>query len=257
MNKTRIVVGVDGSGHDGPAVGWAATEAVRRGVELRILSAYYRRRSTPGPSGSHSAESHAIEAVHRAVAHAREIAPGVQVRCQALPGYAVPTLVHASEEAAMLVVGNRRDAGLPVLPIGSVGSQVATQARCCVVVVRGRSDPDAGPVLAALDDGPSASTVAGHAFEEASLHGTQVLAITVREGGGAADPLEMWRDKYPDVPASYECVAGRPDEVLVQRSRAARLVVVGPRAHGYQGLMLGTIGTRLIERAGCPVLVAR
>ena len=102
MIKSRIVVGVDGSPHDTPAVTWAATEAVRRGAELRVLTAYYRRRSTPGSPARHSAESHAAEAVHRAVAQAREVAPGVEVRCQALPGYAVPVLVHASDEAAML-----------------------------------------------------------------------------------------------------------------------------------------------------------
>lgn len=264
MFKSRIVVGVDGSAHDTPAVTWAATEAVRRGAELRVLSAYYRRRSTPGSTSSHSAGTHAAEAVQRAVAHAREVAPGVEVRCQALPGYAVPVLVHASEEAAMLVVGNRRDGGFPGLPIGSVGSQVATQGRCCVVVVRGRFGAGAGPVVAGLDDSAAASAVIARAFEEASLHNTAVEAVTVGSwgaedppGNGADPQLDPWREKYPDVPASHEFIPGRPDKVLAQRSRSASLVVVGPRAHGFQGLMLGSIGNRLLERSGCPVLIAR
>jgi nucleotide-binding universal stress UspA family protein len=266
MIKSRIVVGVDGSPHDTPAVTWAATEAVRRGAELRVLSAYYRRRSTPGSPSSHSAGAHAAEAVQRAVAQAREVAPGVEVRCQALPGYAVPVLVHASEEAAMLVVGTRRDGGFPGLPTGSVGSQVATQGRCCVVVVRGRFGADAGPVVAGLDDSAAASAVIARAFEEASLHHTAVEAVTVGSWGGRsedplgddADPqLDPWREKYPDVAARHEFVPGRPDKVLAQRSRSASLVVVGPRAHGFQGLMLGAIGSRLLERSGCPVLIAR
>ncbi|WP_127502070.1 universal stress protein [Actinoplanes solisilvae] len=266
MMKSRIVVGVDGSAHDTPAVTWAATEAVRRGAELRILSAYYRRRSTPGSTGSHSAELYAASAVQRAVAQAREVAPGVEVRCQALPGYAVPVLVHASDEAAMIVVGNRRDGGFPGLPIGSVGSQVATQGRCCVVVVRGRFGAGAGPVIAGLDDGPAASAVIARAFEEASLHNTGVEAVTVGSWGASAeDPLgsdsdpqlDPWREKYPEVAASHEFVPGRPDKVLAQKSRSASLVVVGPRTHGFQGLMLGSIGNRLLERAGCPVLIAR
>src|SRR4051812_44140900 len=126
MIKSRIVVGVDGSDYATTAVGWAAIEALRRGAELRVLTAYYRRRSTPGAVVSHSTEEHANEVVHRAVAHAREAAPGVEVRCLAVPGYAVPVLVHAAEEAALLVVGSRRDGGLPGLPIGSVSTQVAT-----------------------------------------------------------------------------------------------------------------------------------
>ncbi|MBU2664940.1 universal stress protein [Actinoplanes bogorensis] len=264
MIKTRIVVGVDGSAQGAAAVGWAATEAVRRGAELRILTAYYRRRSTPGSTPTHSAEEHAGAIVQRAVAQARAAAPGVEVKCQALPGYAVPVLLHAAEESALLVVGGRHEGGLPILPIASVSSQVATQARCSVVVVRGRYGPEAGAVVAGLDDGPSSSTVAGHAFEEASLHDTGVEAVTVG-GAKAPDPLgadldaqlDPWREKYPEVRASREYVDGRADKVLVQRSRSARLMVVGPRTHGFQGLMLGSIGSRLLQRSGCPVLIAR
>jgi hypothetical protein len=40
-------------------------------------------------------------------------------------------------------------------------------------------------------------------------------------------------------------------------SREARLVVVGPRRHSPPGVLLGPIGTRLLQRAGCPVLIAR
>jgi nucleotide-binding universal stress UspA family protein len=265
MIKTRIVVGVDGSAQAAAAVGWAATEAVRREAELRVLTAFYRRRSTPGRPDSRSAEEHASLIVQRAVAQARAAAPEVEVKCQALPGYAVPVLLHAAEEAALLVVGGRHEGGMPGLPIGSVSSQVATQARSSVVVVRGRYGPDAGPVVAGLDDGPASSTVAGHAFEEAALHDTSVEAVTVGAGSRPDDPvgaeldaqLDPWRSKYPDVRAHHDYVAGRTDKVLVQRSRSACLMVVGPRTHGFQGLMLGSIGSRLLQRSGCPVLIAR
>ncbi|GID30590.1 universal stress protein [Paractinoplanes brasiliensis] len=264
MIKTRLVVGVDGSAEATAAVSWAAAEAVRRHAELRLLTAYYRHRSTPGRPGSHSAEEHAATVLRRAAAHAREAAGEVEIKCQSLPGYAVPLLVHAAEEAALLVVGGRHEGGLPVLPVGSVSNQVATQARSSVVVVRGRYGPGAGPVVAALDDGPAATTVLGHAFEEAALHGVELEALTV--GGTAApDPLgaeldaqlDRWREKYPGVRARREYLTGRPDLVLTQRSRSACLMVVGPRTHGFQGLMLGPIGTRLLHHAACPVLVAR
>lgn len=55
----------------------------------------------------------------------------------------------------------------------------------------------------------------------------------------------------------HETAAGRPDKVLEHRSRQARLVAVGPRRHGYEGVLLGPVGTRLVERADCPVLIAR
>ncbi|WP_250034799.1 universal stress protein [Paractinoplanes maris] len=264
MIKSRIVVGVDGSDHAAAAVGWAAAEASRRGAELRVLAAYYRERSLPGRGSTRTAEEHAAEHLRRAVAQAHAAAPDIEVRCLALPGYAVPMLVNAAQEAAMVVVGSRHEGGLPVLPFGSVSSQVATQARCCVVVVRGHYDPDAGPVVAGVDGGSGETAVMGRAFEEASLHHTDLQAVTINGPGRAEDPgadldarLDPWREKYPGVRATRERIDGRADKVLVQRSRSARMVVVGPRTHGYEGLMLGSIGSRLLQRSSCPVVIAR
>jgi nucleotide-binding universal stress UspA family protein len=192
----------------------------------------------------------------------------------ALPGYAVPVLLRAAEDADLLVVGARGEGGVPGLPFGSVGIQVATHARGSVVVVRGRRDADTGPVVVGFDEGPTAGTVIGHAFEEAALHRAALSAITVqtsgrlRAGSGQStaqadlgsdleSQLGAWRAKYPDVPAEHKVVAGRPDKVLVQRSRQARLIVVGPRGHGFEGVWLGSVGTRLVERADCPVFIAR
>jgi len=261
MIKMRIVVGADGSAGSTEAVRWAAGEARLRDAELRVLTAYHRGRQS---------EEDTAAVVHHAVAQARDVAPDVEVRGVALPGYAVPLLLHAAEEAGMLVVGDRRSGGFPGVPFGSVGSQVATQARCCVVVVRGRPAADSGPVVVGVDGGPHASSIVGRAFEEAALHGADVLAVTAQPGRRSAGPtaqealgadvdhdLDPWREKYPEVRAERAVVSGRADKVLLQSCRQAQLVVVGPRGHGYQGVMLGSIGTRLLRRADCPVLIAR
>jgi nucleotide-binding universal stress UspA family protein len=76
-------------------------------------------------------------------------------------------------------------------------------------------------------------------------------------GSDLDSQLGPWREKYPEVTAEREFVSGRPEKVLVQRSRQAQLVVVGPRRHGFEGVLLGSVGTRLLERADCPVLIAR
>jgi nucleotide-binding universal stress UspA family protein len=275
--KTRIVVGIDGSDGSTAAVRWAAAEAARRDVELRVLTAYQRQHPglhfTAGRQTQREAEQEATAVVHAAVTEARSIAPDVEVRAVALAGYAVPVLLHAAEEAALLVVGCRGQGGLPGMPSGSVGNQVATHAKASVVVVRGRPDVDTGPVVVGVDE-DSSGTIIGHAFEVAALRSAPVLAITVQSHGGTQarsarhtaeavlgsdldSLLDPWREKYPDVPAKREVVSGRPDKVLVERSREAQLVVVGPRRHGFEGVMLGSAGTRLVERADCPVLIAR
>jgi nucleotide-binding universal stress UspA family protein len=276
--KTRIVVGVDGSAGSTAAVRWAAAEAQRRDLELRVLTAYQRQHPglhfTAGRQTQREAEQEANAVVHAAVTEARSVAPNVEVRAVALAGYAVPVLLHAAEEAALLVVGCRGEGGLPGMPSGSVGNQVATHAKASVVIVRGRPGADSGPVVAGVDDGPSAGTVIGHAFEVAALRSAAVLAITVQANGRRQarsarstaeavlgsdidNQLDPWREKYPDVRAEREVVGGRPDKVLVERSRAAQLIVVGPRRHGFEGVLLGPVGSRLVERADCPVLIAR
>jgi len=260
MLKVRIVVGADGSPGSVLAVRWAAAEARLREAELRVFTAYHRR----DPSRQHDDGASAV--VREAVTQARAIAPEIEVRGMAMPGYAAPILLHAAEEAALLVVGDRRRGSLPGQPLGSVGSQVATHARASVVVVRGRPGCDDGPVVVGVDDGPAASTIIGRAFEEAALRDATLLAVTAngqastaREALGAEiDPqLDPWREKYPSVRVEREYAAGRPDKVLVQRCQEAQLVVVGPRRHGYQGVMLGAVGSELLRRAACPVLIAR
>jgi nucleotide-binding universal stress UspA family protein len=260
MIKMRIVVGASGSAGSTAAVRWAAGEARLRGAELRVLTAYHRGRQSDEDTAA---------VVHHAVAQAREVAPDIEVRGVALAGYAAPLLLHAAEEAALLVVGDRGSSGFPGVPFGSVGSQVATQARSCVVVVRGRPD-DSGPVVVGVDGGPQAGAVVGRAFEEAALRGTDLLAVTAhavpRSAGTTAKQalgadmdhhLDPWREKYPEVRAEREFVSGRADKVMELSCRQAQLVVVGPRGHGFEGVMLGSIGSRLLRRADCPVLIAR
>jgi nucleotide-binding universal stress UspA family protein len=250
MNKTRIVVGSDGCPRSVAAVRWAAAEAQRRGVELRILTAYPR---TPAAGADEPAA-----VVHDAAKHARAVAPDVEMSTHGIRGYAVPILLHAAEDAAMLVVGDRRAGRFPGIHAGSVCTQVATQARCCVAVVRGQSETETGPVVAGIGDDPE-DAVLSRAFELAALRGTSVVAVTAGTDGRRPDTarLDVWRSKYPQVAAESEVVAGRPDKILIERSRGAQLVVVSPRRHGFEGVMLGSVGSHLLDRAECPVLIAR
>ncbi|XVV16745.1 universal stress protein [Actinoplanes sp. CA-131856] len=264
MIKTRVVVGVDGSAGSMAAVRWAAGEARMRQAELRVLIARHRKDSFSFDAQPADADA---SVVHTAVMQARAVAPGVSVRGVALPGYAVPVLVHASEEAALIVLGSHGDRGFFGQAHGSVCSQVATQAHCCVVVVRGGEPPADRPVVVGVNSDPDASTIIGRAFEEAAMRGAPLIAVTVREGGtspssvaeealGAEIDLQLdpWREKYPQVRATREVIGGKPDKVLLQQCREAQLVVAGAR---QQGALLGPVGTRLLQRAECPVLIAR
>ena len=60
------------------------------------------------------------------------------------------------------------------------------------------------------------------------------------------------------VPVEVEAVPGSAAHVLVERSRAADLLVVGHRGRGeIASMLLGSVGLQCVLHAGCPVTVVR
>jgi nucleotide-binding universal stress UspA family protein len=286
MSGSKIVVGVDGSVGATAAVRWAAVEAALRGAELSVLTAYQRqvpgRRFTANGALQRAADDAAAAIVDAAVTQAKSIDSSLDVRGSAVVGYPAPVLLRAAEDADLLVVGNRGRGGFAGLPFGSVGSQVATHANVSVAVVRGRTEATTGPVVVGVDDSPTAEIVVGVAFAEAALRGdTALLAVTAYGEGFPPVPVDVpvfvdditignvlssqltaqvapWRVRYPNVPTECEAVPGDAAGVLVQKSQQAQLVVAGPRGRGgFDGLLLGSVGARLVQHADCTVLVAR
>ncbi|MGA5298808.1 universal stress protein [Nucisporomicrobium flavum] len=271
-----IVAGTDGTAPGEAAVRWAAREAARRDVPLRIVSAY-----EPQPGAQD--ERHLTEAVlDAAVVQARAAAAfHIRIEAHAVPGDPVTALL-GQADAALLVVGNRGRGGFASLLLGSVSQRVATHAQVPVAVVRGRTEIASGPVVAGVDDSPAASGVLGAAFEAAS-HRDAPLAIVrsytspvplwvgdipavdnavPRVHAEELERLEQevapWREKYPEVDVEAVVSPDGAAAVLVAVSHSARLVVVGSRGHGtVVNTLLGSTGLQLLHHAGCPVLVVR
>jgi nucleotide-binding universal stress UspA family protein len=280
MYFRKVVVGIDGSPPSLAALHWAAQEARRHGSDLDVLMAYL-------PSGRTEAAVEAADdaaelVVESAVAEAHRIAPKLRVRGRARLGLPVPTLLRAGDRASLLVVGGRGGESAASVLAGSVTVRVATRATCPVVVVRGRSDDGAGPIVVGTNGSAPADFATGLAFQEASRRGCPLKVVSAYHEPLAARPTvlptpnydpawyqagrhadlvtstEGWRDKYPDVAVDHLVVPGGAAATLAACSRRARLVVVGNRGHrAGTELLLGSVGLHLMHHAECPVLIAR
>ncbi|MET8764273.1 universal stress protein [Lentzea sp. NPDC004782] len=136
-----VVVGVDGSPAARAALRWAVEDAGRRGCRVDAVWAWhpdYGGMIGPLPAEVVQAMSpQALEAAARkALDAAVEGFEGADIRPVLVEGDARDVLVKASEEAELLVVGNRGHGTLVGAILGSVSAHCVHHASCPVVVVR-------------------------------------------------------------------------------------------------------------------------
>jgi nucleotide-binding universal stress UspA family protein len=283
-----VVVGVDGSAEALRAVRWAAREARRRDVALRLVAAH----EPVSEATAHRTSEHrfaevlrreAADAVAAAAAAAEEAAPGVAVEDRVTAGQPVDVLRAESATARLLVLGDRGRGRLEGAIAGSVAVAMTTQARCPVVVVRGERSADVAgsglPVVLGVDGSATSEAATEFAFAAAAARDVPLVAVHAwwdpvvgpvlarlvdveavesDERRLLAERLEGWRAKYPGV--RVETVVSRdfPAHVLLRQATQAQLLVVGSRGRGeLGGLVLGSVSNALVHRARCPVAVVR
>jgi nucleotide-binding universal stress UspA family protein len=139
---SRIVVGIDGSGHSRRALEWAIKEAAVRRVPLTVITVHeiavgYWGSGVAYPE-DHAVAEHARQAaqteVDKVLAEVGESRPE-SVTVESVSGTPPEELIRASRDADMVVVGSRGAGGFARLLMGSVSNQVAHHAHCPVVVI--------------------------------------------------------------------------------------------------------------------------
>jgi nucleotide-binding universal stress UspA family protein len=284
MRPARVIVGIDNSPASRPALRWATVEAARRGADLHIMHAYH----ADWPDAAYSPPEKAAEIaglgiLTDAVRDVEFTAPNVTVTSHAVRGSAAGALIAAAEPGDLVVVGSRGRSELAAALTGSTGQQVAFHAPTSVAIVRGETGADDRPVVVGYDGSASARAVLEAAFEWAATHGSGLNIVRAFRPDMPAWPLDAeppaainaqtlqaaltddlkhqaqpLTEKYPNVAVEYSVTAGDAAQALVAASREARLVVVGSRGHGgFVGLLLGSVGLRLLHHAHIPVLISR
>ncbi|QNE73392.1 universal stress protein [Streptomyces finlayi] len=281
-----VMVGLDGSRESLAAVDWAAEEALRRAVPLRLLQAWCvdddRRRLLVDPATARGWGERMLATAARRL-HRRH--PALDIETEWTADDAVEALCAAGDEAGLLVLGSRGLGGLAGFLAGSVSLAVLARTRRTVVLVRPHDFPmpggvPAGDVVVGLDVSRPADEVLEFGFAEAErygcglrvLHSWSAPALYGPDLGGAMpllmaqvaqdarraveEALAPWMDKYPGVPVIRECHQGRPAQDLVQASRDARLMVVGRRNRsGRMGTHIGAVTHAVIHHSSAPVAV--
>ncbi|MFG3094218.1 universal stress protein [Streptomyces sp. NPDC048202] len=279
-----ITAGVDGTEESLAALDWAAREAVRRGLPLRVVHAWEQVGELPADRDTQLGwVEEGIGGTVRAVTGRH---PGLDVRTELTEDDAVDALLAAGADAEALVLGTRGHGAVVGFLLGSVGLRVVAGTARPVILVRAgdRAEAEsAGREIVVGQHGTPEDSAAAlrFAFETAAARGATVRAVRawtlppvfayspgslklLDDAGGLepyekralADALQPWRERFPGVPVVEHVEMGSAGQVLVSQAARAQLLVVGRRARRTAvGARIGSVAHGVLHHAGSPVAV--
>lgn len=280
--RQPIVVGVDPDPSKRLALAWAADEADRRDLPLRLVHA--QGVPTPGFRSGEARPSweewnqalHGLgdQVLREAVAFVESRRPTVEVSTLLAEGEPAWVLREEAQGAALVVVGSwhlsRRS---EMFTSASVALPLTAHAPCPVVVVPEPEHVTQQPsyFVVGVDGSPHAAAAVDLAFEEAALRGALLRALYVwhppllgalDEDAAVGECRRVLSETvagrtatHPEVELHHEVVRGHPVQVLTEASEHALGLVVGTRGRGgFAGMLLGSVSQGVLHHARCPVI---
>ncbi|MFI7413436.1 universal stress protein [Streptomyces sp. NPDC049627] len=280
--RRPIVVGVDPDPAKRLSLAWAADEAGRRGLPLRLVHAQGvptrgHRSGEVRPSWeewNRALHGMGDQVLKEAVAFVESRQPTVEVSTLLAEGEPAWVLGEEARGASLVVVGSwhlsrRRE----LFGSASVALPLTARAACPVVVVPEPEHITQQPAyfVVGVDGSPHSAAAVDLAFEEAALRGAHLRALYVWHPPllGALDEDAAVREcrrvlsetvagrsaGFPNVELHHEVVLGHPVQVLTDASAHALGLVVGTRGHGgFTGMLLGSVSQGVLHHAHCPVI---
>ena len=281
-HRPRVLAGYDGTRPARHALDWAAHQSARRAWPLVISMAHPEAIDTHDIDPAATPAEATVDSTDRADLHdaAREAQaayPSLEIASHYVHDNAVAYLTEQTAAPGVVVIGTRGLGSVRATLFGGVADKVAANARGPVVIVPQQPHRD-GPIVVGVDGGADQPAVQW-ALAEARREGCALRLIRVQSQppgprtGAATERSDVGesldsaaeqhaalvaavRDQAPDLLVSGECRQGDPATVLVAESRRARLLVVGSRGRGtLSGMVLGSVGRRVLRDTTCPTAV--
>ncbi|MGW6394862.1 universal stress protein [Streptomyces sp. NPDC055103] len=280
-----VTVGLDGSPESMAAAHWAADEAERRKVTLRLMHAWPMLAPEPVRAASEIDQNYwAKRLVHQAQAELQARHPGLLIVGNLFADDAQDALLKAAAESELTVLGSRGLTSSESYFLGSVSMAVVARATRPVVLVRAEarergSSPAFRSVVVALKLHGPCDDLLAFAFEAAAARGVPLQVvhgrslplhahtpwgvdhdvtkeITEEAQKQLAQILRPWREKFPGVEPVDAIRLASPAEAVVRAAEGADLLVVGRRTHRPAlAPRLGPVAHAALHHARCPVAV--
>jgi nucleotide-binding universal stress UspA family protein len=273
-----IVVAYDGSPDAESALVWAVRTALL--AEQPVLAVVATATDDVMPQRSLLRGEH-LDEVRASAERILGDATLAEFTVELRPGPAVPVLLEATSDAAMLVVGSRGHGQVAGAIAGSVSQHLARHAVCPVVVTRPAVHAGAGRIVVGVDGSGGSDAALEFACRRAELTGATVAVLHGWRDGRAtgttrrevpaefmariaeeerllAEAVAGVRADHPDVPLEPLAIPVVAWRALADASATASLVVVGSRGRGaFTGMLLGSVSQQVLQHAQCPVAVVR
>ncbi|MFD8864618.1 universal stress protein [Streptomyces sp. NPDC059590] len=287
MEEQVVTVGLDGSPESLAAARWAADEAERRELALRLLHAWILL-SPPTPDSPAADDQNywAKRIVHDAHMELGRRHPDLPIAEEMVAEEAETALLDAAARSRMLVLGSRGMEPLASFFLGDISLYVVGRAERPVVLVRAGEAAEERPsevrereVVVGLSLHGPQDNLLEFAYVTAFTRGVPLRAVHGRglpvqafvpwgvDPGIARDVAEKaqreldevlrpWRERFPRVRVIDEVRLESPAQAVVRAASGSGLLIIGRRRHrAALAPRLGPVVQAAVHHATCPVAV--
>lgn len=279
--SAHFVVGIDGTEQSRSALEWALQRATERRASVELLHVADDSFLAESAAFLSEAQAASEQMLATEIELAEQSGFSGTLSGTAVVGHPVAEVEAASRRADLLILGEHSGSRFAGSFFGTRAVKVAATAHCPVAVIPSELSAERSGIVVGVDGSEAAQRAIAFAAEEASLRGTELIAVyawmppltpgleylwseelVVAQRAAAEEAIAIGTaglaERYPDLAVRREIVQSPPVAALLEHAKTAELAVVGSRGRGgLQRLLLGSVSHGVLQDLPCPVVVTR